>query len=492
MKARIAEQAGDPPGMSFLKGYETVLRGLLTGFGIFHLFVSLFRYVIPWESLKTFEYITAAVLFSAALVYVIISLLFHRWNAAGIRDFFTRTHSPEQVLLLGCVCCFAVSFFVNRAKSGPAPDRMNAWSLFDAFVNAALFFPFTKISPGRKSRGIVNGILLLLLFPYSAFTVYGLWHALQLSFPVLPSGMYVFLDRSVVGLWLGAHYNITGMQAFLMLFICLYFMTGNRSKWRWLFIPLFLLHLFAANISNSRTVYLTGLIIFPVYLFFYVLYRNNGKLSRKCLLIAFAAAAAAFGFYRISRPVSFYYFEKISRFTELVPAIEPAGKALDAADKAGDFGENIRELNNLSGRREIWDSCLKTMFHDPFVFFFGVTPDGITNALSELGGYRKITPHAHNMVLQVGVSAGVPAMIIYCVFLGCVCLKCIRFLFAGIRGKGNAGWRIPIFILSLTIPSLAENYIVSYHVMAGLFSILAGLVCHASQRPAFAARDRSC
>lgn len=474
MRSQTAEQAGTSPEMSFLNGYETVLRGLLTGFGIFHLFVSLFRYVIPWESLKPFEYITAAVLFSAALFYVIISLLFYRWNTARIRDFFTRTRSPEQVLLLGCVCCFAVSYFVNRGKSGPAPDRMNAWGLFDAFVNAALLFPFTKISPGRKSRGIVNGILLLLLFSYSAFTVYGLWHALRLSFPVLPSGMYVFLDRSVVGLWLGTHYNITGMQAFLMLFICLYFMTGTQNKWRWLFIPLFLLHLFTVHISNSRTVFLTGLIIFPIYLFFYVLHRNNGRFSRKCLIIAFTAAAAAFAFYRFSRPVSFYFFEKISRFSELVPALESGEDASDTNDNPGSSGENIRKLNNLSGRRGIWLGSLKTMIHDPFIFFFGVTPDGVPNALTEIGGFPIITAHAHNAVLQIGVSAGVPAMIIYCVFLGFVCVKCIRVLFSGIRMKNNGDWRIPIFILALTFPCMAENYIVSYHVMAGLFSVLAG------------------
>ncbi|MBQ6480184.1 MAG: hypothetical protein IJI45_03610 [Anaerolineaceae bacterium] len=55
-------------------------------------------------------------------------------------------------------------------------------------------------------------------------------------------------------------------------------------------------------------------------------------------------------------------------------------------------------------------------------------------------------------------------------------MKFARLLFTSTRTSVNAVYRVPIYILSLTIPCLTEYCITSYHLMSGLFSIFAGWV----------------
>ena len=463
-----------------LKKCKALLITLLTAAGTIHLIIAAFRYVIRLAPLKKYEYIGAAVIFTGALICLILSFTRGGRDVRRFRTFISGMMSYEQIFMLLFTGWSAVSFLVNRSISRPGFTHHNEWYLFDVFVNAALLFPLAKILTERNARRVINAMMLLVLLPYSAFTIYGLRQVLSLNFIKLPSGSNLMMRQSTTGLQLGSHYNITGMQALLMLVLCLYFLASGRKKLRFLLLPLIPVQLFAANISNSRTVFVTGLIVIPLYLFLYIINRRAGHISRKYLAAAVCAAAAAFTLYYFSRPLSFYLFEKISGYSQQV---------IGSGDGVGTTMGNIRKLNNLSGRVPIWKSCLKAMLHDPVTFFFGVTPSCITQALTDIGGYPLKADHAHNMVLQTGMSAGVPAMLAYCVFLVSVCRRCLGVLFSSIRVKGDTGWQIPVLILSLTVPCLVEYYISSYHVMAGLFSLLAGLVLLMNTRQAAETRS---
>ena len=454
-------------GYKLLKSYEAGMTILFVALAVFHVMVSAFRYIIVWNPLKAYEYTAARTLAYAGLIYLLISLLFFPWNLKRIRDFLRRMTTLEQIFLFAFAGWFWLSVQINRSLPRPGFNRLNDWYAFDVLINAAVLFPLAKILCAKRAQKVIELILLLLLAAYSAFTIYGLWHLFHRNVVKVPSGDSISMIKDPYALRLACHYNITGAMALLMLFICLYFITGGRKKWSLLFLPLVLVHLFTAQLSNSRTVFLTGLTIIPLFLFFHVIRGGTGHCSKKRLAAAFLLAGTVFAFYWFSRPLSFDFLEKVSHYKELVYGADVESGSAPASD-------SVRPINNISGRDKIWKASLKSLLHDPLTFFFGVSPTCITKALIELGGCTFEASHAHNMVLQVGMSAGVPPMIAYCVFLAVLCMKCIRLLFVRIRTNVKSVYRIPFFILSLVVPCLVEYYIASYHVMCGVFSLFAG------------------
>ena len=463
MKMTDTDRHKKLPGYQLLKFYETGMTILFVGLAFFHVLISTFRYIIIWEPLKPYEYGIAKTLFFAGILYLLISCLFYKWNLERIRAFLRRMISREHIFLLVFTGWFVLSVRINKSLHRPGFNKWNDWYAFDVLINTAVLFPLAKILCEKWAEKVIEWLLLLILAAYSAFTGYGIWQVLHRNVVQVPFDGYISMRQSPYALELGCHYNITGAMAFLMLFICLYFITGIKKKWSIFFLPLVLLHLFSAQLSNSRTVFLTGLTIVPLFLFFHVIREGNGYCSKKRITSAFLLAGAVFAFYWFSRPLSFDLFEKISHYNELVYGADGGGVS-------------IRPINSISGREKIWKACLITLTHDPITFFFGVSPTCITKALMELGGYKLETPHAHNMLLQVGMNAGVPPMIAYCVFLVDLCVKCVHLLLERIRTNVKSVYRIPFFILSLVVLCLTEHYIVSYYVMCGVFTLFSGWV----------------
>ncbi len=273
-----------------------------------------------------------------------------------------------------------------------------------------------------------------------------------------------------MALQLGCHYNVTAVIALLMLVLCLYFMTHRYLAVKVIAALLFLIHLFVCQLANSRTVFVTGLIVFPFFLFCFVWNRFADKNLRIRILTGIIAAGIGLLFYWYSRPFSFFLFEKGSHYNEVV---------LNADNKntVSKPSENIRGLeSNLNGRGKIWTYCLKTMMHDPYSLFFGVTSVDVTDSLINLGGFTWRVAHAHNAILQIGIASGLPAMIAYILFLVCVCLKSLKLFFFGRHSFFSSLFVIPIMILSFILPGMTETFIVSYQSVCFVFILLSGWV----------------
>ena len=85
------------------------------------------------------------------------------------------------------------------------------------------------------------------------------------------------------------------------------------------------------------------------------------------------------------------------------------------------------------------------MGSSPQKFFFGVTAFGVTDAIRDIGGYHKEdVTHAHNIILQGGISMGVLAMILFLAFLILVAVRCIRVLY---RKTGISRYLMPSIVL---------------------------------------------
>ena len=217
-------------------------------------------------------------------------------------------------------------------------------------------------------------------------------------------------------------------------------------------------------LSNSRTVFICVLFLGAVVVFSLLWNSLRVKKAGIRLLLSVSAACTAALILWWLRDASFVWFDQITGFKSHV-SIKTE--------------EDIRELTDLSGRPEVWLGALKIIVHDPKTFFLGVTPLGITPALKTYGGLSGDFAHAHNIVLQVGASMGVPAMIAFTVFIVRITIQCVR---AYIESKGlkiKKTFMIPAIIASLLIMNLAEAYLVAYFsVMSCVFYLACGILVY--------------
>lgn len=457
-----------------LKKTETVLSALLIGTAFLHIWTEALQYVFNIKKIERIEFAAAVSIAAIVIFYGIVSAIHYPGNLKKVRACFVRMRSYEQVFLMFFAVWFVVSCLVNRKLSGDDFYlKMNLWQIFDAFVNAFVLFPLAKVLPKNKSRQIIECGMLIVLISYSLFSVYALWHFFHRNFIVLPSGRTLSIYEEFIAVQFGCHYNLTGAYSFVMLGICLYFVM-DPHRWirviSFLFLPI---HLLVCHLSNSRTIFAAGLITVSLFMFFYMWNRFSSRDLRFRLLTALFASAAVFCFYLYSRPLAFALFEEQSQYSETVPA------AVD--DDPGTSVPTVRSMNSFNGRELIWRSSLKSMMKSPSAFFFGVTEAGVRNALidaqipgPDYDGYVLEAMHAHNIILQVGVSLGVPAMIAYIFFLIRIGLQCLRFLFSQRRTSFRSAFVIPLMILGLMLTGTMENYIVRYSLMAGVFILLSG------------------
>ena len=140
-----------------------------------------------------------------------------------------------------------------------------------------------------------------------------------------------------------------------------------------------------------------------------------------------------------------------------------------------------KEYTNLTGRKAIWAASLKVMLSNPVNFIFGVTPAYVKSNLYATGMLTEIKPHAHNVLMQVGVSLGVPAMVLYIVFLMRLCYRCVLILWRkiqpGEKRRGSRMWYLSTILLFLMMYGIVEVMYFSVNiVILPIFYILAGWI----------------
>ena len=109
------------------------------------------------------------------------------------------------------------------------------------------------------------------------------------------------------------------------------------------------------------------------------------------------------------------------------------------------------------------------MFHSRYCFLFGVTPVDVGIYLFGLFGVNKVFPSAHNFFLQMGVSYGVPCMLITIAFTISLLVRSVRLLFIYKETLPPGFWMIPIVSLSMLAQDMTEAYLNSGGTLVCVF-----------------------
>lgn len=115
------------------------------------------------------------------------------------------------------------------------------------------------------------------------------------------------------------------------------------------------------------------------------------------------------------------------------------------------------------------------MTTDRFNFFFGVTPAAVSDTITTVGRFPKEIAHAHNSILQIGVSIGVPMMAAYVVFLFQLGVKSIRIFFS--KTSKASEIIFPGSLLTFLFLNMAEAYLFAYFsIISCAFYLISGIV----------------
>lgn len=454
--------------------------------GVFHLLLTLFQYYIDFWLFVPYVRWFALVLLIVALLSLAAGLLSSRSSRNSVKTLLAGCMSYEQAFIFSMFLWYAVICLVLQTLEDIPYLKMEDWWILDTGISALILFPMAHLVAKEKSSFLMNGILQLLVISYSVFTAWALWRVFCLDFPTMPSGDSIHLSRDFK-LFFCTHYNTTGAIACVMMALSLHLLFSQKPVLLKVFYSIaFLLHLVVLMLSNSRTAFLAALFLVFCASFFYSWYRlkENSRLPSAVsfLLSILPAAVCGFVFWQL-RSVVINGFDALSGFSNAAnlssaqtfvyyPAVLSSVKGVSPSLLAA------REITpDLNGRGDIWRAALKVIFSSPKSFIFGVTPVGITHALTTIGGLTEEFYGTHNAFLDVAAEFGVPALLAFLVFTVKIIIRCFRILF---RTKGREFFRIfliPLTIFTLYVLNLTEGYLIgSFCVQSSVFFLLCGWI----------------
>lgn len=447
-------------------------KGLLFAIWLFStLFMLLvvFRYTVDISKFMPYIKWYAVLLMAAALLYMLITKLKYPQTTNRIRNFFIGMKSYEQIFMIALFVWFAIVCLVRGIIDQNSYFRIADWWLLDSAVSALLFYPLVYYFSRADKMKAIDTILHIVALSYTLFSAWCLWHVFHLNVITLPSGSQVGLTEHFE-LCLGCHFNITGALAFTILVIACYMMFLRKTAWKIIYGIVAIIQLYISLLSNSRTVYICVLFLGAACAFLLGLnFAKKKKIVSKLIISSLLAAIFVFALWKL-RSVVFSVFNSVTHF------IPSTGGSIESTE------DMVRDLVGLSGREAIWIGALKAMVSSPGAFLFGVTPFAAPSALHTYGHLSFDPAHAHNIILQVGVSMGVPAMIAFIVFLIIIFLKCFRLVFKATGKDLNRFGMITIIIGSLVLMNMAEAYLVAYYaIMSSVFFLACGSITYNCQ-----------
>lgn len=451
---------------SILPIYEKALRWAVVGIAAYYLLWTLLQYVI-WD------FINYRIAKWACLILVIAVILYIPLCALAdperlkINMRKLRRHCTfEQIFLIGLVIWDIVSCLVwkNAGKSNVFKHNDNR--MFIIWMSAFVLFPLAKMLGAKGLRRFWETMIHIMTVIYTPISLWALTMYYQGKEILLPSGNSIttFRDSSIM---IGSNRNITAAAAAVMIALCIYMIIVKRGLLRGLYVGAILVHALVLIVSNSRTSFLTTLFLADVTIAILCWtlidqYCRERKTEFPLVLRIVITAVV------------------VMLFTALL--IKLRGQIISVTAKTTNSKLKTRnKYTNLSGRKEIWAASLKVMFLNPVNFFFGVTPAYVKNNLYATGMLNEIKPHAHNVLMQVGVSLGVPAMVLYAVFLMRLCYRCVLILWRkiqpGEKRRGSRMWYLSTILLFLMMYGIVEVMYFSVNiVILPIFYILAGWI----------------
>ena len=446
-----------------LASCEKILYWLMIIMAVFNSLWTLLQFVIwdkPYLKLQKWGGLAIIMLIAA---YLAFSLLTDRDSRSRIGEWLKKIRSPELIFLTGLFIWYIVVCLIRSRIDGKAYFASNDSRLFYVALSTFIYFPFTAIIGKEKAKKAVDSLFNLALAAYTPVCAWVIWKYYHLELVTFPSGNVAELYKGN-SLTMGSNRNITAAYAVILFGICIYLAMTTLSKIRFIYIAAAIVHLVVIFLSNSRTSFL----VIAVMMSCYAVMLGRKYLKKRItvvigiLLIVLASIALLY----------------VLRYRVLETNADLWREKLDNPDAM-----SVRKFDGFAGRISIWKGAVKIMLSSPDRFFLGITPTNVAGALNEVVNSKKTFPHCHNLFLNIGISFGVPAMILFILFTGSIVRKGIRLMIY----KGNELpakiWTVSVIVFGILLIEMLEVLTFGNCFYNGpVFYILAGWIVDMNNR----------
>lgn len=460
---------------------------------------------VVWLSL---EFLLAAGALGISAVCLVYARVRGSESIESFSALFRDIMTPGTVFLALWVLWAYISCFL-AIREGRASFYHNARYLFYQTADMLVLFPL-GLYLGRKSRtGLLKAVYDVTL---ALFTLQLLWGFLRFfggeaSFSAFYGRPF---DYSILRPIIAVNSNSVGGYAafFLVAGIWRIRSAGSRVG-RALLIAAFAVN-FAAFVSvESRAAVLgvTAALGTGAGAAFWRSGRFSPLPRAVCSAVCCAVAAAVFlGAFYGSRTavlrVQNGVLERIYTAAETAPeedgisgsADRPGGGSTPyIAPAPGAAGDRERRdlvgggASTLGGRSKIWRCVIEGAARDRHILLHGTSMANVGDWVETTAFKRNY--HTHNQLLEVLVAQGLPALVLFLLWLVWLAGKSLSLAFSPSSG---AEWALPLPLLSLITHNMAEMMLVGRpHFVGGFFFLIAGYTAGLVRKKAGGTADPS-
>ncbi|MBQ4156825.1 MAG: O-antigen ligase family protein [Clostridia bacterium] len=440
----------------------------------YHMWISFARHYFAPENminkssiaqmlLQIDKYLAAALLCAGILYIFIVRIKFARtW--VRIKNFFYQTVSKEWIMLIILFAWYMICCLVHGKGTTKLIHSYGLW-IIDMAISILFLFPLGKAVGVARVRKWVEAAMHVIMACSTCFIVWALVHLFQLDIITLPNGLELGMTSNYA-FYAGVNQNIGAAIGVCMSLISVYMITTQRWYVKICYSIVLIPHLAATLLTNSRGSYLSLQIALPIVAFMAVWNATRKWKMVKRAAISGATAIIAAVFFCWLRSAMFDLFEAITHLGEMI-------------DK--EAGDSVRELEAETGRLRIWHSSLVVLVSSAKNFFFGV-PTGdisyvIKDVMTEIYGEGQLYAHAHNSILQIGLSMGVPAMMLFISFLVMLSIRCVRVGVGLAKNCFPGAYVLPAAVLAMVIINMVEAFLFFYiSITACIFFLFGGWI----------------
>lgn len=461
-----------PQATPFQLAYERVLRISMLLLGTFHMLLSFARHYFSPEnqifyspvvqiSVKAEKWFAVALL-ACAIIYLILLKTRFKDTWFRVKTWFRGLRSVEGILLACLFLYFVFCCYVN-SRHYTNIFKANDVFLFDNAVCLFVLFLLPFAVGMKKAKLYVDIMLHTVMLVSTVFIVWALWNLFHLDLKTLPNGLQIGMTEEY-RFSPGVNSNIGAAIGMTMVLISLYMIATHRWPIKLVYAVVLLPHLYATLLTNSRGAFLAIIVALPLFVFMTV-WENTQKMRVVMRILLGGLAAAVIGVATwLLRNGVFDLFEAVTHLSEYL-----------------DNSATVRGVEADPARLKIWRSSVSIMLSGGREFFCGtpfpLIPTQIENNLVKLYGEGSAFAHAHNVILQTGLMAGVPGMLLFLAYLVKILFPCLRVGIGRKVAQFPGSYVLPIAVLAMLVENMVEPFLLYYiSVMACLFFLFCGYI----------------
>lgn len=364
----------------------------------------------------------------------------------------------KDILLLSFLLLIVISTLLSsNIKTSILGAKNRCEGLLMFITYACIYFTSKKLFKYEDK----NELLTLLFFACMGIGILGIAQK-YVSFAKL----YPIFNKGIGGTFGNSNFFGSFISIVLPISICTFVFKGSKKGFLLSLVMFF--NLISSGTRSAWVAFIIGTFFFLIYL---IKQKNKGYFKKTVILLILFVLIFMYLFGSFKAIIKKINPEK--KETKTVPVsqtqikVSQVSKEIKEAKKTG----SINKMG--SGRIEIWKMTIKLILQKPI---FGCGTDNLRDGLHEycqeditqyVKRARVDIDKAHNEYLQIAATIGVPALIIYLLFLSLIVFPKMKIMF-----KNEI-----IFIITLTIICyLAQAFFnISTIGVAPIFWMLLGL-----------------